>query len=138
MSLTDILNNVTIINDCSSSSVSILIGALATAGLAILGIIALVLIIVRATFIDSAPEIVVLVTGTILFLASSILGIWYYIVHPENIKMYVYAGNTPVMELSTYFDLDQISEIDDNTFLYIKPKAEYYDETLEWYRQNVK
>lgn len=138
MSLTDILNDVTIVNDCSVSCFLILVAAYLAGLLAILGIIAIISKIVYGSFARDIFQSVVLIIGSVIMIIALIFGIWYYNTYPQSIKMYVCAGNIPVTELSTYFTLDQVSEIDDNTFLYIQPKAEYYGETLEWYRQNVK
>lgn len=135
MSLTDILNAITIVNDCSSYWVNVVVAAVAIGLISILGVVALILKTVRASFTYEISKSIILMVGTIISAGVSVTLIWYSITSPY-IKMYIAANDVPVTELSTYFELDNISSADENTFLYISPKPEYYGETLEWYRQN--
>lgn len=134
--MTELLNSILVVNDCSAYDTNILgIGILG--GLIAIGLLA---IIVRMLIIDGFSDIGPVIRTTIFAVLMAAFAVLMFVVFsskPIDIKMYIAANDIKVEQLSTYFDIKDISETNENTFMYIEPKEEYYSDVLNWYTNNL-
>lgn len=134
--MTELLNSILVVNDCSVYDTNVL-------GIGILGgliVIVLLAIIVRMLIVDGFSNIGTVIGIAIFAVLMAAFAALMFVVFsskPIDIKMYIAANDIKVEQLSTYFDIKDISETNENTFMYIEPKEEYYSDVLNWYTNNL-
>ena len=129
MSISEILQNVTVLKDCTEANVSALI-------LMVLGFLAA--LINAFIFIKGFDDIdVVAKIGTIVIAVWFALGgafnAWFYSERPAFIDFYISANDVEIQQITEYFKVSEINEIGDTIVCHIEPKSEYYDVvTIYW------
>lgn len=127
MTIEKILSEVTILKDCSTTFLANYIV------LIILGIATA--IICTWLFIDDfgIASIGIQVTK-ITMAAVGVIGAAFCIVlcvlNPVKIDYYVSINDVEIKQLTEYFDVTELLQVDDSIVCHITPKAEYYDEVL--------
>ena len=128
MTIDEILSNVTVLKDCTKTLTGgwdfmMLIGAVA----AVLGIWWFIIRFRESFCGERIVEIVFAVSG--LFVMA--FGLWARVTVPLlQIDYYICANDVKIEQLVEYFDVNELSKVDDSTVCHITPKAEYYDEVL--------
>lgn len=128
MTIEEILSNVTILNDCSKSLSgdwipAILVGAIA----AILGIWWFIIRFWESFGGEKAAEITFAVMGLFLMAFS----LWQCLNAPPQIDYYICTNDVEIEQLAEYFNVSELSQVNDLTVCHITPKAEFYDEIPE-------
>lgn len=82
--------------------------------------------------------IITLTIVTLIEFAAMIkFEIVYYIEHPVYVDLYISTNGVKIDQISEYFKVDQLSQVDGITLCHITPKSEYYDEIVEAWRTGI-
>lgn len=127
MTINEILSEVTILKDCSTMLLSSYIVTI------ILGISAATAFI--WTFIDDfglAPIKIQVakIAGAVIGVIGAAGCIALCVLYPVKIDYYVSINDVEIVQLTEYFNVTKLSQVDDMTACHITPKAEYYNEVL--------
>lgn len=134
MSVTEVLNSISIMTDYSREQWQFIVCGVLLCIAALIGIIYLVDIVATGYFKVEKNISVYVAIYTLITVIGTILLFWWYAETPISIKMYIASNDVTISQISTYFDVNSISSVDENTFMNIEPKEEYYEEALEWYK----
>ena len=123
----EILSKVTILKDCSMMSTYIFGGIILGALLAGVGIWWFFSRFWESFAGEKIGEIVLAICG----LSAMVFSLWQYFTTPVQIDYYICTNDVAIEQLVEYFDVNELSKVDDSTVCHITPKAEYYDEVLK-------
>ena len=128
MTISEILQKVTILSDYTAPNQSAL--AFITMG-AMVAIVFSVLFIHIFRLIFSNGILALVASMVVIGIAGVVIGIFLYIQRPLSIDFYICTNDVAIEQLVEYFDVDELSKVDDSIVCHITPKAEYYDEVLK-------
>lgn len=128
MTINEILSEVTILKDCSTT--------LLKAYIVLVILSVAVAIVCTWLFIDhwgrgSIGRQFATIAMAVVGVAGAVSSIILCNMYPVNIDYYVSVNDVEIEQLTEYFDISELSQIDDMTVCHITPKSEYYIETLE-------
>lgn len=131
MTISEILQNVTILKDCTS------INSIA-AMLMVLGFLAALINVV--IFVRSFSESSIMgKIGTIVIAVWCALGAafnaWFYLERPALIDFYISANDVEIQQITKYFNVSDINETDDTLVCHIEPKSEFYDVVMTYWAE---
>lgn len=133
MTIDEILKTVTVLKDETTDN-SIAIPGIAF-GLIAVGILTY-LFVDQFYDLDIKGKILVIVLD-LAVLAETLFGVWSYVKLPCFVDLYISTNGVPVDQITEYFEIDQLSEVEKMTLCRITPKSEYYDEIVEAYRTSI-
>lgn len=133
MSVTEVLDSILVMNDYSHGNGALILCGVIVSIIALVGILYTISQIIIGDFKDEIFKSIFMLILTVASVAFAILSFWNYKLIPVNINIYIETNNVPISQISTYFDISNVSSADEDTFMYIEPKTEYYQEALEWY-----
>ena len=128
MTISEILQKVTILSDYTAPNQSAL--AFITMG-AMVAIVFSVLFIHIFRLISSNGILALVASMVVIGIAGVVIGIFLYIQRPLSVDYYISTNDVELAEIVEYFDVKELSQINDLTVCHIAPKDEYYDEILK-------
>ncbi len=127
MTINEILSEVTILKDCSV--ILTVAFAIITGGVILVGVGIWCIYTAFSNDLSILMKINSIVM-VIIGLGCSVYGFWSYFTRPVEIDYYICTNDVKIEQLMEYFDISELSQIDDSIVCHITPKAEYYNEVL--------
>ena len=129
MTISEILQNVTILDDCTKTLTGGWDFIMGTGAFVALFGISFLVIRFRESF---CGERIVEIAFAVLGLLTMAFGLWGRVTVPLlQIDYYICANDVKIEQLVEYFDINELSKVDDSVVCHITPKVEYYDEVLK-------
>lgn len=133
MTIEEIISQFIVLKDCTTENLSALyltIGGVAIAGFFIWFFI--------KKFYDSfIGEKIAEIFFVLVGLFGIVLGIFYYIKRPVLIDYYISVNDVEIEQISKYFEISELSQINDMTVCHIVPRYDYYEDVLNFRNLNM-
>lgn len=131
MTISEILQNVTILKDCTSinsiAAMLMVLGPLVAVGYIVIFFIG---------FSESSVKgkIGAIVVAVLCALSGAFNG-WFYLKRPAFIDFYISANDVEIQQITKYFNVSEINETDDTLVCHIEPKSEFYDVVMTYWAE---
>ncbi len=132
MTIDEILSQLIILNDCTT--VNLFSVYLIFAGVLIAGFF-IWYFIDRFRISSIGQKIVAIFVGLVGVLGI-VIGTFYYIKRPVLIDYYISVNDVEIEQISKYFEINELSQINDMMVCHIVPKNNYYEDVLNFRNLN--
>lgn len=133
MTIDEILKTVNVLNDYSTENffglLGIILGAIGTAVFVFSFI---------SSLVAKNKEGIIFIILALFTSGLTLFAIWSYVSFPYYVNIYISTNGVKIEQITEYFEINQLSEVEEMTVCCITPKSEYYDEIVEAYRTSVR
>lgn len=133
MTIDEILKTVNVLNDYSTENffglLGIILGAIGTAVFVFSFI---------SSLVAKNKEGIIFIILALFTSGLTLFAIWSYVSFPYYVNIYISTNGVKIEQITEYFEINQLSEVEEMTVCRITPKSEYYDEIVEAYRTSVR
>lgn len=132
MTINEIISQFIILMDCTTANLFALY--LASAG--VLFVVFFIWVFIAGIHSNHIGRKIVSIFFILCGLSGIAVGTFYYIKRPVLIDYYISVNNVEIEQVSKYFDIDGLSQINDMMVCHIVPKDDYYEDVLNFRNLN--
>lgn len=134
MTIDEILSQITILKDCTTANS---FGYFLAAGGALVAVL-FIWKFIDDFYLSSVGGQIVKILFALVGILGIVIGIFSVIKRPVFIDYYISINDVEIEQIREYFDIGELSQVNDMTVCRITPKSEYYDEIVEAWKTSIR